>query len=243
MNFGMEMPDCLLKEFSPLCDLEFALAHRVLEDEDYADHFLQAREVGREVILDNGFHELGRPVSSVELLEAAKRVDPSYVICPDFLHDPKKTYEATKEAAKVLGDKYALAVVLVGNDPAERNAFITNCKGFASMLCLPFRAKRLSWFETLDPFSLPGRVHLLGINTIEEIAAFKAHGNYSFFQWSIDSSKPMKWGLMGKKIWTLNSLRGCPLKTPEMLLMTPDQINPLQKMWAAQNIAYLRRVV
>lgn len=237
ISLSMEMPDCLLAELNPLIDQDFALAHRVLEDDEYAEHFYSS---DKEVILDNGFHELGYPLDSHELLRAADLIEPDWVVCPDWLGETQKTYQAAMATAKLFKSKYPLAVVLVGDNPAARNTFMQNTRGLAQMLCLPYRAPRLEWFNqaTAIPFE---RIHLLGLNEPNELSSFQLAESFPMHLWSVDTSKPVKWGLMGKQIWDLASLRKCPLKTPELLTYKAENINPLQKMWIAQNIAYLRR--
>src|SRR5262245_1236135 len=39
IRYSMEIPTSRLTDWSPLCDLDFVLAHKVLEDKSYADFF------------------------------------------------------------------------------------------------------------------------------------------------------------------------------------------------------------
>jgi hypothetical protein len=59
MRLALEIPKVFLEQLSPLCDFDFALAHRVLEDADYASFYAKQAKAGRFVLLDNGMHELG----------------------------------------------------------------------------------------------------------------------------------------------------------------------------------------
>lgn len=88
MKLSLEIPTAYLRDFTPLTDLDFALAHKVLENQEYANFYLD-RAKGRELILDNSMHEIGKPLSVAELEEAAKRCNADYVIAPDQLGEPE----------------------------------------------------------------------------------------------------------------------------------------------------------
>ena len=62
MKIAMEIPDVHLEELSQHVDFDFCLTHMLLQEgpsSTYARFYRKQRENGREVWLDNSFHELG----------------------------------------------------------------------------------------------------------------------------------------------------------------------------------------
>jgi hypothetical protein len=240
MKLSLEIPTAYLRDWAPLCDLDFVLAHRVLEDETYAE-FFRERELRRELILDNSMHELGRPLSSSELLEAARRVKADYVIAPDMLKEPEKNYAWFKETHRLLSDEFKIAVVMCGRSPEERVSFL-NAVRSADMLCLPFREDRLAWgYEQRAVIRQHwDRIHLLGVNDLLEIRMverlFSVDTNLS-----VDTGKPIKWGVAGERMSLMKPVRGAP--TTSLDLLSIRNLTCAQTEHVLWNIAYLRRFV
>lgn len=91
------------------------LAHLVLQDEEYAELY---REVPGFKILDNSVIELGRPLSTDELLEAAKKVNADEIVIPDYIKDADKTIDSAYKYGEELTG-YKLMAVPQGQDPRE----------------------------------------------------------------------------------------------------------------------------
>ncbi len=239
-----EIPTKHLSEFSPLLSGDFALAHLVLEDKIYAEFYATQARLGRMVILDNSMHELPASLSAGEILEAADRIKPSFVIPPDKLGDVKFTYDQFEVFRKEnLRHGHRLAVVLCGSNAAERSMFFTNVRPYIDMVCLPYREPRLEWFNELvsampKHAPWPPYIHLLGVSSLDELIVFNAVLDQ--FGWarenrSVDTNKMVKWGLKNKRLDKLETLRGAgPLDfNVEMDLS--------QKMDTLYNIAYVRK--
>lgn len=245
MKLSLEIPTAYLKDWSPLTDLDFALAHLILEDDEYCEHHF-SRPKGRELVLDNSMHELGKPLSAAELHEAAKRCRADFVIPPDQLGQVQQNYAWYKQTHRLLGNQFKLAVVMCGHDPAERESFLMNIAG-ASMLCLPYREPRWEWY--LDHHQtirrLWTRVHLLGVNDLNELQNFSRESSQTrSVDWSVDTRKPIKWGVQKRRlddvVKNIGSLRGGHALEMNDLFrvrnLTCSQTEAV--LW---NIAYLRR--
>src|SRR5262245_55980408 len=150
MKLLAEVPLKHMKDFAPLLDGEFALAHLVLSDKVYEEFHREQAKAGRLVILDHSMHELPAPLSVPEILEAAKRIKPSFVIPPDKLGDAKFTFtQFMLMQRENLPHGFRLAAVMCGENSAERASFFMNVRQYCDMLCFPFREPRLTWFQEL----------------------------------------------------------------------------------------------
>jgi hypothetical protein len=241
MKLAAEIPTKYLTDWSPLFDLDFALAHKVIENKSY-ERFYAGREKGRQLILDNSMHELGRPMEPIELEEACKRVNPDYIIAPDMLGEVEQNYEWYVQTSRLLGSRCKIAVVMCGRSSEERELFLGNVRE-ASLLCLPFREDRLLWYrEHHKSLERWDRVHLLGVSTPEDLRWFSNRAKRDTpFRWSVDTSKPIKWGLQRKLTSTLPTLRGCPLSSAELLDV--DDVDENQLVHIFHNIAHLRTLM
>jgi len=242
MQLAMEIPKAALETLSPLCELDFALAHEVLQDAEYAAFY--AHRPGRYVILDNGFHELGKPLGAIELLLAADKIKPSVVIAPDWLGKPEETMRAFFELQSANKGRHRLGFVLCGVTDAQRASIFTKVAPHVHMLCLPFKEPRFDWFADLVDripvtFKWPARIHLLGVNEFRELSAFRdvfLHLGIGEARTSVDTSKPIKFGLNVKLFTEKLQLRGAgPLKI-DYKGFTDKQLSAIH-----YNIAFLRK--
>ena len=224
IQLALEIPTALLEALTPLTELDFALAHKVLEDEKYAE-FYATREAGRILLLDNSMHELGKPLPPKELLRAARLCRADYVIAPDLLGQPERNLRWFLETRKVLRGEFKTAVCMCGRTPEERKDFL-EAVSFADMLCLPFREARVSWFlEQLPQWT---RIHLLGVSTLEELSIWPAiAGRFARIEFSVDTGKPIKAAMVGRHLDDGKSLRGIPISSKDLLglsFFTPEQL-------------------
>jgi hypothetical protein len=112
------------------------------------------------------------------------------------------------------------------------------------MLCLPYREPRLDWWQELPPPQmLPWwRIHLLGVSTLEEAKAWgkiaRAEEELTF---TIDTGKPLKAAIVGRRLDDGRSLRSIPVSSKDLLNLTDltdDQIG-----YTTTNIALLRGIL
>ncbi len=237
IGLSMEIPTPHLERLSKQTELDFALAHAVLKDKTYR-RFYKTRDFKRELILDNSMHELGHPLPLEQLGKAARQVDASYVVAPDQLKQYEQNVRWFQETHAALGDEFGIAAVLCGETVEERNRFLDLTLGRADMLCLPFREPRFDWYqEHFHMINMYPRVHLLGVNTLRELDMFRI-STTPWSNWTVDTSKPIKWAIRGKSISGIDSLRGCPVGSEALLWMT---LTEEQLLLAEENILHLRQ--
>jgi hypothetical protein len=241
----MEIPKFWLKSLSPLCDGDFALAQLVLNDKTYEEFYKEQSRLGRFVVLDNGFHELGHPLSPMELVEAATRINPTIVIAPDKLGDQRFGLEQFFETLKVMPPQFGVGLCLAGVSPAERAEMFMKTTQHCKMLCLPFKENRFEWFCDLlvkipKYIQWPPRIHLLGVNELWELKAFRDKFDelgIASTRTSVDTQKPIKWGIHRKRI----STDIATLRTGEALKELEKQANSECMPDVLYNIAFLRK--
>jgi len=240
ITLALETPRVLLQDLSMLCDFDFCLAQEVIADEKYAEFYTQKTHGVREVIMDNGFHELGRPLSVPELQDAAKVIKPNYVIAPDMIDDLPWTYEQWKRAVKAFkGSDTQVLPVLTSAPELDQKSFLMNVEG--PILCMPYRRPRLDWFHFHADTIVKkwDRVHLLGVNELSELARFAELTDQTGIQFSVDTSKPVKWGLLGTTFDTLATLRHAPIHSSKIAAV--DSVTAMQRACIYWNVAYLRK--
>jgi hypothetical protein len=243
MKLALEIPTTYLPDWSPLTDMDFALAHKVLEDEQYAKWYA-SRPRERKLILDNSMHELGSPMPPGDLQEAARRCRADYVVPPDKLGDPVFNFESYLQTRRLLGGEFGTAVAMSGRDAQERAVYLQNVRG-AEMLCLPYREPRLAWYreQKYAMLQLFDHIHLFGVSTMEELKQFAIESTITRkVAWSVDTRKPIKWGVIGERMDRLATLRNKGGISPQEhdLFFHHRNLNCAQTECCLWNIAYLR---
>jgi hypothetical protein len=224
--------------------MDFAIAPYVLEFPDYAKYY--AKQSGRMCILDNGFHELGRPLSTAELVTAAREIHPTCIVAPDWLGKPKETLEASVEMLK---DRrlahYTIGVVLCGTSREERASFYEKARSAGcKWLFLPYKEARPVWLMDLAQdfkgTALPSRIHFLGVSTASELIDCRniavLHMRISPENLSYDTAKPVKFGLMYKQMAAMPNWRGGGL------LDIHASYDDRQYIATLENLLYMRRL-
>lgn len=230
IRLAMELPASRLREWAPLANLDFILAHKVLEDQAYAA-FFKNRPAGRELILDNSLHELGVALPLQDIAAAAKEVDADYIITPDRVGDLKFNVESYHEAREHFNDEQKLAVVMTGNTNGtieQREQFLLAVQS-ADMLCCSFKEpKRLAWYIASCRAKYWQRLHLLGVDELSELAAWSALVQYlnvmrEFedglppMEVSVDTGKAFKRAMQYEKLDECQTLRKSKLHSKDLL--------------------------
>lgn len=86
-----EAPKSIFKEVQQVTDGDYALVHLMEEDPQYLGLFKQAKEDGREIILDNSIFELEEAFDAEKFAGWVLELRPDWYIVPDALEDAKKT--------------------------------------------------------------------------------------------------------------------------------------------------------
>lgn len=247
IGLAVEAPEVLHERLLELTDLDFALAHRVLESASYASWFA-ARNPQRMLILDNSVHELGTPLQHAQLVKAAAMVKADFVVAPDNLSDPNWTeaqfFGLHADAGRAHGwnRPFEMAAVLCG-EVSQVRARLLRSFSDAGMLCLPYRRPRLQWWEEhQEELAHYKHIHLLGLQTLQEARAWvsiaQAHPAQLF---TLDTSKPVKWGLCNRQIDSVEDLHGAPISSRELLELP----RPSAFQWSSiqYNLEVLREIL
>lgn len=91
-----EAPKCIFSDVQENTQGDYCLVHLAEEDPDYAQLFLDAREQGREVILDNSIFELGTSFDPYKYSYWIEKLKPTYYIIPDVLEDTNETLQQAR---------------------------------------------------------------------------------------------------------------------------------------------------
>jgi hypothetical protein len=236
IGLGLEMPTSLLGTLSPLTDLDFILAHRVLSEKAYAEWFSLPRHPKTEAILDNSMHEVGEPLMPHDLVEAAAIVKPTYVVAPDRMGETVWNKEQLNKLERLAAGKFKLAVVVTGKTVAERKWF-HYATSAADLVCYPYReARRFEWFLEHPPIGR--RIHLLGVSELPELKRWVDASEREGFVTTVDTGKPIKMGYLGKELEKVASLRHSAI-TSRQLLDLPVPADVVLRM-IVRNIFTLR---
>lgn len=94
MKIAHEAPLSIFDRVQSLTDYDYALVHLFEENEDYYKKFVEARDKGREIILDNSIFELGTAFDADRFAYWVEKLKPTYYIVPDVLEDSSGTIDS-----------------------------------------------------------------------------------------------------------------------------------------------------
>jgi len=86
-----EAPKSIFKEVQKVTDGDYALVHLFEEDPEYLQQFKEAKESGREIILDNSIFELEEAFDAEKFAGWILDLQPDWYIVPDALEDAERT--------------------------------------------------------------------------------------------------------------------------------------------------------
>lgn len=197
------------------------LAHDVLQyPKEYREVYgeVKSRYPDWRIILDNSVVELGDAMPIKELLEAAREINPTYLVIPDVMSDAEGTERVAKEFVKAFKSIYPDGELdagfrLMGVVQGKHFSEIQNCIHFLSDLGvrhfgIPRTITR--WQGTRSTTVLYakqhpnlGSIHLLGFSDdiLDDVACARIPGVAG-----IDSAVPIRAGLKGMTL-TLNEAR------------------------------------
>jgi len=255
IELAFELPTKHLKTLGVHNDYNFALAHLV-DDPTYLEHYKKANNY---TICDNSAFELSQPLSSPQIVDAAKRLNATEIVAPDAFGSSKKTIKATNDFIKYLDDSgnlgkfRVMGVVQGANVPDWLNCLAhmrdnphidvvgfsyVGCKSFAPDLTnARVRAVHLATHTAAGNLKKP--IHLLGMgNNPIELTMHQAPNIRS-----CDTSLPVVQGLSKNRLHATTGLVGPKLSRPENYFdvdVDQEQMNAIvhnittMKRWVAK---------
>lgn len=91
-----EAPLSIFNRIQEVTDYDYALVHLFEENDEYWYKFVRAKEMGREIILDNSIFELGTAFDKDKFIPWIDKLLPNYYIIPDALEDAMETVKNVK---------------------------------------------------------------------------------------------------------------------------------------------------
>ena len=210
MKISHEVPLFLLEDSKRFNDYDYALVHLLDEDQDYVNYFIQAKQQGRYIILDNSLHELGEAYHDSGLLYWIEKLRPNEFIVPDVWQDANASIvnarkwaqiELPKEVTKVAvvqakGIREAITCYQTYKDLGYKKiAFSYGANYYLDHSSHPNKnlAKALGRIEIVSRLynskiiNHTDRVHLLGCQVPQEFSWYK---DMPFIE-TIDTSNPI----------------------------------------------------
>lgn len=225
LKISHEVPRCLLYDSENFNDYDYALVHLLEEDETYREYFLEARDKGRYIILDNSLHELGEAYNDAGLLKWVEELRPNEFIIPDVWENrDASVVNARKWASIKLPEGVEkVAVVQAGTIHEAATAYQTYKDLGYQKIAFSYGASyyndivphpnkdigkalgRLSVISALYKIGVINqndRIHLLGCAVPQEFGWYKG---YECIE-SIDTSNPVMAALEGIRynVWGLD---------------------------------------
>jgi hypothetical protein len=218
IKISHETPRCLLQISKQFNNYQYALVHLLEKDEKYRTHFIQCKNEGIPIYLDNSLHELGVAIGGEILMKWINILEPENVFVPDVWMDKDSTIQNAKEWIKLKYPTNTTPVAVVQSknfEEAEQCYLTLKDMGYkkiafsygADWYCEKFtefdtdRAKMLGRISAIKQMYYNGtikkndKVHLLGCSLPQEFGWYE---NCSYIE-SIDTSNPIMAALEGNK--------------------------------------------
>jgi hypothetical protein len=94
IKIAHEAPLCIMPRVRELTDYCYALVHLFEECEEYYNYFVESKQLGRTVLLDNSIFELGKAFDSNKFASWIEKLQPTEYIVPDVLENSQQTIES-----------------------------------------------------------------------------------------------------------------------------------------------------
>jgi hypothetical protein len=196
IKLSLEIPTKHLDQLSQYTDLDFPIAHLVLEDKLYREFYHERVARGHTVLLDNGLFELDQPLDTDTIIQAAKLLcfehQKPIIIAPDYYCEKDRTCsDSFKMLREGLSYGFKVGCVPQGKTYAE----VIECyrelsKAPFEPLCLSFLNPRYDILLNM-PLMYNRWHHLLGLYNLEEIRWLRTFIPFPKLL-SIDTNKPIK---------------------------------------------------
>ncbi len=260
MKIAHEAPIPLFDEVQRQTNYDYCLVHLMDEQPQYVTKFMEAKEKGREIILDNSIFELGEAYEKSKYIRWINELKPNWFIIPDVLEDATKTVENVKEWKKLHLPGKKIGVVQ-GKTISEMLWCYMQIAPLVDKIAISFDYSvfinetafgklptkfhhymygRDAFLHTLKRMKILREDkphHLLGIGLPQEITAYR---DYHWID-SIDTSNPVVAGIEGLIYNGINGLE----RKPDRKLFTMINYDPTesQKDIINYNIRYFRYMI
>lgn len=239
-----EVPICLLESSLLFNDYQYCLPHLMDENEKYRNFFIECRDKGVEIYMDNSLHELGYAYDSDRLLYWVEQLKPTNFFIPDVWMDKTESIKKAKEWINIQLPEGVekIAVVQASSFDDAKECYETYKDLGYSKIAFSYAAEyyrgyypnlrkgkslalgRISVIKNLydiGTINKNDRIHLLGCAVPQE---FKEYKGLDFIE-SIDTSNPIMASIANMR-YTKKGLERKP--TPNMnsvLDIQADKIN------------------
>ena len=220
IKIAHESPKSIFNTVQKFTDYDYALVHLFEEDKEYLQQFREARDAGREIILDNSIFELEEAFDADKFNGWVNDLKPTWYIVPDVLEDSYETiakmedwnnkglgYAGSGKIGVVQGKTYDEIVDCYNymNNEGEVDMIAISFDYSYYEDTVPHTNKYVSWMlgrvKLLGDLLKDGVInkykkhHLLGCGLPQEFAFYK-HSNYDWI-YSLDTSNPVVHGIKG----------------------------------------------
>ena len=220
IKIAHESPKSIFSTIQRFTDYDYALVHLFEEDKEYLQQFIEARDAGREIILDNSIFELEEAFDADKFNRWVNDLKPTWYIVPDALEDTDRTiiqmedwndkglgYEGSGKIGVVQGKTYDDIVDCYNymNKEADVDMIAISFDYSYYEDTVPHTNKYVSWMlgrvKLLGDLLKDGVInkdkkhHLLGCGLPQEFAFYK-HSDYDWI-YSLDTSNPVVHGIKG----------------------------------------------
>ena len=213
MKVSHEVPRCLLTASTEFNDYDYCLPHLLDQDEEYKQYFIDARDKGRYIIMDNSLHELGEAYDFNRLRYWVNELEPNEFMVPDVWMNCHQTAAQAKYWLQFeFPENTKKIAVIQGEDKNQAYLCASLLEGLGyDKLCVSYGA---TWYNDFFPHSNPdmgkalGRVRFVqGLLNLKQLKDIKFHllgcSIPQEFSWydnnprieSIDTSNPVMAGL------------------------------------------------
>jgi len=242
IKIAHEAPISIFNHVQVRTDYDYALVHLFEENENYLNKFKQAKNYGREIILDNSIFELGHSFDPTLFAKWINELKPTWYIIPDVLESYEGTVELLNEW-KVVHKPHVTGKaigVVQGKTYEEIVACYKQLEEVVDKIAISFdyslfkewfpneltvyhsymrgRQKLISKLIEDNVISVGMPHHLLGCGLPQEFSAYTA---LNFID-SVDTSNPVVAGIKG---YRYNGKRGLSNK-PKEKLFTMIEMKP-----------------
>lgn len=258
LEIAHEAPLEIFNLVQSLTDYDYCLVHLLEENEDYRNKFIEAKNKGRKIILDNSIFELGEAFDMDRFAYWINQLQPDEYIIPDSFDDLGKTVSLFEKWENLYSHIPGKRIVVVqgesfedkiecykffNRDSVDKIAISFGYPSYTKNVILDKQLSRtigrLNVFNYLIKENIINSKkphHLLGCSTPLEFLYLK---DFNFIE-SLDTSHPVSFGLKNEEYNFGNLHTKHELMIAENMNM---EVNYEQKLAISKNILNFRKIL